>query len=153
MAQNRLGLAALVERQVAARKQVHRHVERLLGVVVTLERVSGVDVLEGLEQVDDRLLLLLDRRRVRNALVPKSGHTQDIKDKDAVVGDDRPAALGHDRGRLDGRILAHGLDVIDDIVGVLLERVVDARLEVRLRSVIVTPRPPPTSSTRAPLLP
>ena len=48
-----LGLAALLERQVAAGEQVQRHVERLLRVVVALERVAGGQVLVGLEQIDD----------------------------------------------------------------------------------------------------
>jgi hypothetical protein len=34
-------------------------------------------------------------------------------------------------------IVAHGLDVIDDVVGVLLERVIDARLEIGLGAVII----------------
>ena len=60
-----LGLAALLERQVAAGEQVERHVERLLRVVEALERVAGGQVLVGLEQIDDRLLRLvrLDRHR------------------------------------------------------------------------------------------
>ena len=38
-------------------------------------------------------------------------------------------------------IVAHALDVIDDVVGVFLQRVVDARLEVGLRSVVVDAQP------------
>ena len=38
---------------------------------------------------------------------------------------------------LDAGIVAHRLDVVDDVVGVLLERVVDARLEIGLRAVVV----------------
>ena len=44
-------------------------------------------------------------------------------------------------GVLDARLVAHRLDVVDDVVGVLLERVVDARLEVRLRAVVVDAQP------------
>jgi hypothetical protein len=33
--------------------------------------------------------------------------------------------------------IAHTLDVIDDVVGVFLERVVHARFEVRLRAVVI----------------
>src|SRR5258706_4962198 len=35
------------------------------------------------------------------------------------------------------RLVAHRLNVVDDVVGVLLERVVHARLKVRLRAVVV----------------
>ena len=38
---------------------------------------------------------------------------------------------------LHARVVAHRLDVVDDVVRVLLERVVHARLEVRLRPVVV----------------
>ena len=59
-----LGVRALLERQVAAAEQVHRHVERLLRVVIGLERVALRDRVVGLDQVDQRLLeLVLDHRR------------------------------------------------------------------------------------------
>src|SRR5687767_7260289 len=38
---------------------------------------------------------------------------------------------------LHARVVTHRLDVVDDVVGVLLERVVDARLEIGLRAVVV----------------
>ena len=34
-------------------------------------------------------------------------------------------------------LVAHALDVIDDVVGVLLQRVIDARFEIGLRAVVV----------------
>ena len=37
--------------------------------------------------------------------------------------------------------VAHALDVIHHVVGVFLQRVVDARFEIRLRSVVVDPQP------------
>ena len=54
-----LGVGALFERQVAAAEQVHRHVERLLRVVVGLERVALRDRVVGLDQIDERLLELV----------------------------------------------------------------------------------------------
>ena len=52
-------MAALLERQVAAVEQVERHVERLLRVVIALERVARREVLVRLFQVDERLLDLV----------------------------------------------------------------------------------------------
>ena len=39
------------------------------------------------------------------------------------------------------RFVAHRLQVVDDVVGVFLQRVVDARLEVGLRAVVVDAEP------------
>ncbi len=50
---------------------------------------------------------------------------------------DRPAAFRHDRRVRHLRLVTHRLQVIDDVVGVFLERVVDARFEVGLRAVVV----------------
>ena len=47
------------------------------------------------------------------------------------------SALRHDRRVRHAGIVTHRLDVIDDVVGVFLERVVHARFEVRLRAVVV----------------
>ena len=54
-----------------------------------------------------------------------------------MIRDDRAAALRHDRRVRHSGVVAHALDVIDDVVGVFLERVVGARLEVGLRAVVV----------------
>ena len=51
--------------------------------------------------------------------------------------DDGPAALRDDRGMRHFGFVAHGLQVIDDVVGVFLQRVVDARLEIGLGPVVV----------------
>ena len=57
--------------------------------------------------------------------------------KRQVVGGDGAAALGDDAGVRHLALVAHVLDVVDDVVRVLLEGVVDARLEVGLRAVVV----------------
>ena len=129
-------MRALLERQVAAAEQVHRHVERLLRVVVRLERGALRHRVIRLDQVDERLLeLVLDRRR--HLLLAESDRPQHVEDQHAVVGGHRATALGHDGRMFDARIVAHRLDVIDDVVGVFLQRVVHGRLEVRLRTVVV----------------
>ena len=69
--------------------------------------------------------------------VAEAGHAEHVEDEHAVVRDDRAAALGDDRRVRHARVVAHRLDVVDDVVGVFLERVVDARLEVGLRAVVV----------------
>ena len=136
-----LGLAALLERQVAAGEQVERHVERLLRVVIALERVADRKVRVGLEEIDDRLLGFVRLDGLRDLLLAERRHAEHVEDEDAVVRDDRAPALRHDRRMLDPGVVAHRLDVVDDVVGVFLERVVHARLEVRLRAVVVDAEP------------
>jgi hypothetical protein len=58
-----------------------------------------------------------------------------------VVGDDGAAALGNDGRVRDRCLVADRLDVVDDVVRVLLQRVVHARLEVRLRAVVIHAQP------------
>ena len=70
-------------------------------------------------------------------VVAQPGDAEHVEDEHAVVGDDRPAALRDDRRMRHACLVADGLDVIDDVVGVLLQRVVDARFEVGLRTVVV----------------
>ena len=128
--------ASLVERKVAAIEQADRHIERLLRIVKCLERIAGGDVVVGLDQVDERLLPF-GIRSDRHLLVAEPGDPQHVEHEHAVIGDDGAPALGHDGRMGNARLVAHRLNVIDDVVGVLLERVVHARLEVRLRAVVV----------------
>ena len=133
-------MGALVERKVAAAEQVHRHVERLLRVVVALERVARVDVVVGLDQVDQRLLEVVARRR-RHRLLAEAAGAEHVEDEQRVVGGDRPAALRDDGRMGDLLFVAHLLDVVHDVVRVLLQGVVHARLEVGLRAVVVDAQP------------
>ena len=134
--------ASLVERKVAAVEQADRHIERLLRIVKRLERIAGGDVVVGLDQVDERLLPF-GVRRDRHLLVAEAGDPQHVEHEHAVIGDDGAPALGHDGRMGNARLVAHRLNVVDDVVGVLLERVVHARLEVRLRAVVVNAQTAP----------
>jgi hypothetical protein len=64
-----------------------------------------------------------------------------LKHQHAVIGGDGPPALGNNGGMRHADFVAHALDVIDDIVGVLLQRIVDAGFEVGLGAVIVDAQP------------
>ena len=75
-----LGLAPLLEREVAAAEQVQRHVQRLLRVVKALERVTARQVRERLVQIDDRLLGFRRRHRFGNLLLAKRGDAEDVGD-------------------------------------------------------------------------
>ena len=77
-------MRALLERQVAAAEQVHRHVERLLRVVVGLERVALRDAVIRLEQVDERLLELV-RDLDRDLLLAEVERAEHVEDQHAVV--------------------------------------------------------------------
>ena len=74
---------------------------------------------------------------VGHLLVAEARDAEDVEDEHAVVGDDRAAALRDDRRVRHAGFVADRLDVVDDVVGVLLERVVHARFEVGLRAVVV----------------
>ncbi len=132
--------AALFERQVAGVEQADRHVERLLRVVKRFERVACRDVVVGLDEVGERLLPFQVGRR-RHLFVAEARHTEDVEDQHAVVRHHGASALRDDGRVAHARLVAYRLNVIDDVVGVLLERVVHARFEVRLRAVVVHSKP------------
>src|SRR5208283_129893 len=131
-----LGQRALFEGQVAQRKQVQGRIERLLGVVETFQQVLGSEVLVGFQEVDQRLFDVV-RQRGGHLLVAIASHAQDVEHQNAVIGGDGAAALGDDGRVRDLALIADVLDVIDDVVGVLLERVVDAGFEIGLRAVVI----------------
>ena len=114
--------------------------ERLLhlvgGVVVVLEEVLLVQVAVVGEQVADRFRGIVGERVRRGAVVEVRG-AEHVEDEHRVVRDHRPPALGDDRRVRHARLVAHLLDAVDDVVGVLLQRVVGARLESGLRAVVV----------------
>ncbi len=73
------------------------------------------------------------------------GGADDRDDQDAVMGRQRPPAFREDAGMRDAFLIAHHLNVVDDVVGVFLQRVVHAaRLFVAVTGV-VDRQPPPTS--------
>ena len=57
-----------------------------------------------------------------------------------MVRHDGPAAFGDDRRVRDLRLVADGLEVVDHVGGVFLQRVVHARLEIGLRAVVIDAR-------------
>ena len=133
-------LAALFQRQVTAIKQPHRHVERLLRVVIAFEQVADRQIAVGVAEDLERLLDLAGERR-GDEVSAAAGCSQDVEDEHAVVGDEGSAALGEDRRMRHAGVVADALHVEDDVVGVFLERVVGARFEVGLRPVVVDPQP------------
>ncbi len=54
---------------------------------------------------------------------------------------DRASAFGNDRRVRHLCLVAHRLQVVDDVVGVFLQRVVDARFEIGLRAVVIDAEP------------
>jgi hypothetical protein len=67
----------------------------------------------------------------------EAADAQDVEHQHAVIGGDGAAAFGDDGRVRDFGLVADVLDVVDDVVGVFLERVVDAGFEVGLRAVVV----------------
>ena len=109
-------------------------------VVVALAERLRVDGL-----VDGRELLQDVRIRARHVdalpLLDPIGHVEHVRHEHGVVGGDRPARLGHEGRRRDLFLLADLLDRVDDVVGVLLDRVVHGRVERRLGAVVVDAEP------------
>ena len=82
-------------------------------------------------------LFPLGVRGGRHLLVAEARDAEHVEHQHAVIGDDGAAAFGHDGRMRHAGFVADALDVVDDVVGVLLERVVHARFEVGLRAVVV----------------
>src|SRR5262249_47191638 len=55
----------------------------------------------------------------------------------AVIGNHRPPRLGDDRRMGDAGLVANALDAEDNVVGIFLQCVVNRRLEIGLRAVVV----------------
>ena len=62
---------------------------------------------------------------------------EDVRHEHRVEGGDRASGLGHERRRRDLLLVADRLDRVDDVVRVLLDRVVHGGVEGRLRAVVV----------------
>ena len=90
----------------------------------------------GLLQIDQRLLGILRDLR-REFVVAEAGHAQNVEHQHAVIRGDGAPAFGNDGGMRHFGFVAHVLDVIDDVVGVFLQRVIDARFEIGLRAVVI----------------
>ncbi len=58
-----------------------------------------------------------------------------------MIGRDGAPAFGNDGGVRHFGFVAHVLDVIDDVVGVFLQRVIDAGFEIGLRAVVIDAQP------------
>ena len=97
-----------------------------------------------------RLFVLLGDLVGHSIRASLAGHAQDFEHQRAVVGDDRPATLRNDIRVRHVLVVAHVADVIHHVVGVLLQRVVDAGREIGLRSIVIDAQAPPTSRYRRP---
>ena len=104
-------------------------------------RFLEVERTVGLEQVDQRLLGVLGQL-ARGLFLAESADAQNVEHQRAVVGDHGAAALADDGGVRNLGLVADALHVIHQVVGVFLERVVDARFEIGLRAVVVDAEAP-----------
>ena len=105
--------------------------------MIALERVADVQVRVGFEKIDDRLLGFLRLDGLGDLFLSERRDTQHVEDEHAVVRHDRTAALGNDRRMLDTCIVAHRLNVVDDVVRILFQRVIHARFKVGLRTIVI----------------
>ena len=58
----------------------------------------------------------------RHAVLALLGNAEHAEHQHAVIRHHGPAAFGNDRRMLDAGVVARALDVIDDVVGVFLQR-------------------------------
>src|SRR4051812_31741100 len=91
----------------------------------------------GIDEIVQRLLRV--GRNLRHVLVAVSlaGHAESSKYEATMISRDRPAAFADERRMWDRRFFANGLHMVYDVCRVLIERIVNARFEVRLRSVVI----------------
>ena len=129
----------LLQGQVAEVEEADRLLDQLLGIVVILAQRVAVDALVDVHQ-------LLDRRRQLfgsgQLLLEVGGEplgigVEHIGHQHRVVGDRCPARLGDDVRALHPGIVADVLDLVDDVVGVLVDGVVDAGEVARLGAVVI----------------
>ena len=113
-------MRALLERQVAAGEQVHRHVERLLRVVIALERVARRQVVVGLDQVDERLLHVRRGGRRASRSSPKPDTPSTLKTSTLWYATIARPLSEMIVGCGTFGLVAHRLQVVDDVVGVFL---------------------------------
>ena len=137
VAQNRSSARpAVLQREVAEVEQAQALVAGGDGVVVGLQHVLPRHLLVGLEEVAQRRLGV--RRRLARQLADlELGDPQHVDHQHRVMGHRGAAGLRDDRRMRHAAGVAHLHEAEDDVVGVLLERVVERRGEVRLRAVVV----------------
>ena len=116
---------------------------------IAFQHVADGEVLVGVEQVEQRLLDVLGQLQ-RHVVFALAGHAQHAEHQRTVIGHDRAAAFGDDRGMRHAGFVAHALHVVDDVVGVFLQRVVGARFEIGLRAVVVDAQPAADVEVRQP---
>ena len=136
-----LGHGPVVQVQVAEIEEAHRLLDQLEGVVVVLAQRIPVEALVDVHQ-------LLHRRRELFRLLEgllEVGHqalgvgVEDVGHQHRIVGNDGPPRFGDDVRAGDPGLVADVLHLVDDVVGVLLDGVVDAGEVARLGAVVVDP--------------
>jgi hypothetical protein len=81
------------------------------------------------------------RRHGRHVGFTHPGDAQHVEHQHAVIGRDGAPALRDDGGMRHFDFVAHVLHVVNDVVGVLLQGVVDAGFEIGLRAVVIDAQP------------
>ncbi len=125
--------------KVAQVEQADRFIDQLQGVVVVLTQGVAVDAFVDVEQLahgGGDLFTLVEHFLEIGEQVLGIG-VEDVGDHDRVMGDRGPARLGDDVGALDPGLVADVLHLVDDVVGILLDGVVDGREIAGLGAVVI----------------
>ena len=135
-----LGKRAIAQRQHTAVEQRLRAFLVEHGVVVHLAHAPqrGILACDGLEivghLVQQRVIVAVDRR---NRLLRRRLHVDHAHEQQRVVRGERASRFADDVRHRQLAVAAHFRERVDDVVRVLLQRVVHARLRRRLRAVVV----------------
>ena len=135
-----LGERQLAQADLAAREELPDLVAVVDRVVVALLEVARRDALQRVAQVADQLVLAVGARIGHRARL-EPGDVEDVEEQDRVVRDGRATRLGDDHRVRDALRVEHAHDRLDHVDAVLVERVVAAVVEVRLRAVVVDREP------------
>ena len=135
----RFGKRALLQRHVTEVEERDRHFDRLLGDVIGLQCGASGHGRVSFRQRLQRMRVVLVGAQGRGRFVGQRRNAQDAEDQHAVVSRHGPAAFRDDDGVRRVLVVANRLDVGHHVVGVFLERIVDARLEIGPRSIVVDP--------------
>ena len=131
-----LGHGAHFERYAAKVEQVDDFIDMVRGVVVRLLQVFLFDIF-----IDSKKIVQLLRRffrwRIWNICFVEPGNTQHVEHQKAVVSDHGTAGFGNNGWVRYFLLVADGPHAEDDVAGIFLQCVVDARFEVALGAVVI----------------
>ena len=133
-----LAQAAILQREIAEVEEGEHFFALLQDVVIILAVVLGVrpgiDIVHLLDDCRPALVIIDPHRTARQPVFVDA-----VKDQHGMRCGDHPAGFGQHGGLFNPFVLTHLFDRVNNVVGILLDRIIDARLRGRARAVIIDP--------------